>query len=309
VEQFSRQGLAFDVTDRGPVSGETVLLLHGWPQDQRAFDAVVPLLTAAGLRVLTVDQRGYSPGALPRGRSAYAVSELVADVVALLDSAQVGRVHLVGHDWGGTVAWAFAERHPTRLRSLTVLATPHHRAMAQALRGRDQQRRSWYMLAFQLPVLPEALLRSRLRGVLERSGLPAPLAQRYAARFREPGMARGGLGWYRALGVLQAAKAWDRLRPKAFRTGSPGAGSPGAASVQGLIQVPTTYVWGSLDEALGREAAELTQQFVAADYRFVEVEAGHWLPELCPDVVAREVLRRVAETAPGGSVSDGAGQV
>jgi pimeloyl-ACP methyl ester carboxylesterase len=312
VEQFSRQGLTFDVTDRGPVEGEAVVLLHGWPQDQRAFDAVVPQLTAAGLRVLTVDQRGYSPAALPRGRGAYAVSELVADVAALLDSAQVGRAHLVGHDWGGTVAWAFAERHPARLRSLTVLATPHHRAMAQALRGRDQRRRSWYMLAFQLPLLPELLLRSRLRKVLVRSGLPAPLAQRYAARFRQPGMARGGLGWYRALGALQARKAWDRLRPRESRAGWPAgstAGSAAAASVDTLIQVPTTYVWGSLDEALGREAAELTGQFVAADFRFVEVEAGHWLPELCPDVVAREVLRRVAETSPGGSVSHGTGQV
>ena len=304
MEQFSRQGLTFDVTDRGPVGGETVVLLHGWPQDQRAFDAVVPPLTAAGLRVLTVDQRGYSPGALPRGRGAYAVSELVADVAALLDSAGVGRAHLVGHDWGGTVAWAFAERHPTRLRSLTVLSTPHHRAMALALRGRDQQRRSWYLLAFQLPFLPELHLRFRLRTVLARSGLPAPLAQRYAARFRRPGMARGGLGWYRALGVLQARKVRDRLRAKASR-----AESALRESDQERIQVPTTYIWGSLDEALGREAAELTAQFVAADYRFVEVEAGHWLPELCPDLVAREVLRRVAETAPGGPVSHGAGQV
>ena len=298
MEQFTRQGLTFDVTDRGPVGGETVVLLHGWPQDQRAFDDVVPLLTAAGLRVLTVDQRGYSPGAVPRGRGAYAVSELVADVGALLDSAQVGRVHLVGHDWGGAVAWAFAERHPTRLHSLTVLSTPHHRAMARALRGPDQLRRSWYMLAFQLPLLPELLLGLQLRNVLAGSGLPAPLAQRYAARFRQPGMAGGGLGWYRALGVLETAKVWDLLRAK-----------PSAGSGEELIQVPTTYVWGSLDEALGREAAELTAQFVAADYRFVEVEAGHWLPELCPDLVAREVLRRVADTAPGGPVSQGSGQV
>jgi pimeloyl-ACP methyl ester carboxylesterase len=307
VEHFTRQGLTFDVTDRGPRDGQTVVLLHGWPQDRHAFDAVVPLLTTAGLRVLTVDQRGYSPGAVPQGRSAYAVSELVADVAALLDAAQVERAHLVGHDWGGTVAWAFAERHPTRLHSLTVLATPHHQAMAQALRSPEQQLRSSYMLAFQLPVLPELLLHLGLRTILVRSGLPAPLADRYAARFREPGMAGGGLGWYRALGAHQAGKVHRRLRAALPGGESP---TPGRTrSGEELIQVPTTYVWGSHDPALGREAAELTRDWVAADYRFVEVEAGHWLPELCPDLVAREVLRRVAATTPGGSVSRDAEQV
>src|SRR6478672_3924708 len=183
MEQFTRDGLVFDVGDSGD-GDDVVVLLHGWPQDRHAWSRVAPLLAEAGLRVVSFDQRGYSPGALPRGRAAYRMSELVADVLALVDALGQTRVHLVGHDWGGAVAWAFAERHPDRLHTLTVVSTPHHRAMAWALRHGDQARKSWYMLAFQLPVLPELVLRRRLPDVLRRSGLPEEDVTRYVARFR-----------------------------------------------------------------------------------------------------------------------------
>ena len=181
MEHFSRAGLVFDVSDEGPDDGESVLLLHGWPQDHTAWRHVAPLLHAAGLRTLAPDQRGYSPGARPRGRAAYGMGELVADAVALLDAAGVARAHVVGHDWGGSVAWALAERHPERVSSLTVLSTPHHHAMGWAMRHGDQLRRSWYMFAFQLPLLPEAVLRRRL---------PAGAAPIRAARGRRAPVCR-----------------------------------------------------------------------------------------------------------------------
>jgi pimeloyl-ACP methyl ester carboxylesterase len=282
VNGFSRQGLCFDVTDSGPRDGEVAVLLHGWPQDHTAWDRVTPLLTAGGLRVLAPDQRGYSPSARPPGTSAYRMPELVADVAALLQEAGAERAHLVGHDWGGSVAWAFAERHPELLRSLTVLSTPHHRAMAWAFRHGDQARRSWYMAAFQVPVVPEVVLRRTLPSVLRRSGLPEPDVQRYAARFRERGAASGGLAWYRAL---------------ANPLGSSGADAHVPAGGPRRITVPTTYVWGSRDPALGRAAAERTARWVVSDYRFVELDAGHWLPETRPDDVAAAVLSRAAPRA------------
>lgn len=279
MEHLRRDGLVFDVTDLGPPEGDVVVLLHGWPQDRSAWSAVGERLAAEGLRVLAPDQRGYSPGARPRGRAAYRMSQLVADVLALVDASGHERVHLVGHDWGGAVAWAFAERHPERLHSLTVVSTPHHHAMAWALRHGDQARRSWYMLAFQLPLLPETVLRRRLAEVLRGSGLPEEHAQRYVARFRQPGAAGGGLAWYRA------------LRPRLTRLVRKRREGGGRAPAQ--VTVPTTYLWGRHDPALGRAAAERTARWVGADYRFVEVEAGHWLPETHPDVVAEAVLERV----------------
>ena len=283
MEQLRRDGLVFDVTDSGPEDGDVVVLLHGWPQDRSAWRAVTGHLTAAGLRVLAPDQRGYSPGARPSGTSAYRMSQLVGDVLALVDASGHHRVHLVGHDWGGAVAWAFAERHPDRLASLTVLSTPHHRAMAWALRHGDQALKSWYMLAFQLPLLPEAVLRHRLPEVLRRSGLPEQDVRRYAARFREPGAAGGGLAWYRAL----------RPSPSSLLRRGPGRPAPAP------ISVPTTYLWGRRDPALGRAAAERTRELVAADYRFVEVDAGHWLPETHAAEVAAAVLERVHQARQG----------
>jgi len=281
VDGFSRQGLRFDVADSGGADKEVAVLLHGWPQDHTAWDRVTPQLVAGGVRVLAPDQRGYSPGARPPGTAAYRMVELVADVAALLDEAGVARAHLVGHDWGGSVAWAFAERHPERLASLTVLSTPHHRALAWAFRHADQARRSWYLAAFQVPLVPELVLRRTLPRVLRGSGLPEPDIQRYAARFREPGAAGAGLAWYRALrNPLRGTRS----------------GGPGERPAPRRITVPTTYLWGRGDPALGRAAAERTARWVVSDYRFVELDAGHWLPETRPDDVAAAILSRAGVT-------------
>lgn len=267
-----RHGLTLDVIDAGPAHGEAVLLLHGFPQDATCWDRVVPSLHQAGLRTLAPHQRGYSTGARPRRASAYRLDELVSDAVAVLDAAGVERAWVVGHDWGGAVAWALAEARPDRVAALVVLSTPHLAALRWAVRHGDQGRRSWYVLVFQLPVLPERLMaRALRRRGLERAGVPAHEARRYAARLGRARALRGPLNWYRAI-----------LR-------GPGPGSSG----QGPVRVPTTYVWGSRDPFLGRAAAERTARHVEADYRFVELDAGHWLPEREPERVAAAVVERV----------------
>jgi pimeloyl-ACP methyl ester carboxylesterase len=273
VETYERDGLVFDVSDAGDPAGEVVVLLHGWPQDRTAWRDVTSGLTASGLRVLAPDQRGYSPRARPAGRHAYRMTELVADVEALVTASGAGQVHLVGHDWGGAVAWALAERHPGLLRTLTVLSTPHHRALATALPRSAQALRSWYILGFQVPWLPEVVLGHALPALLRGSGLPEDHTRRYAARMRDRSMLSASLAWYRAIA----------LHPKAVR--------PGLVDRQ-PVSVPTTYVWGRHDPALGREAAELTAGCVEADYRFVELDAGHWLPETRSDDVVAAILSR-----------------
>ncbi|MCX6472027.1 alpha/beta fold hydrolase, partial [Rhodococcus sp. (in: high G+C Gram-positive bacteria)] len=105
LTSYSRSGLTFDVRDEGPADGPVVVLLHGFPQDSRSWDHLAPLLHARGFRTVAPDQRGYSPGARPKARWAYRGSELAADTVALIDALAVGKVHLVGHDWGAAVAW------------------------------------------------------------------------------------------------------------------------------------------------------------------------------------------------------------
>lgn len=270
LTQWHSGDLLLDVRDDGPEDGEPVLLLHGFPQDGTSWDRVVPGLHDAGLRTLVPDQRGYAPGARPRGRRAYRLELLVEDVAALLDAAGLARAHVVGHDWGGIVGWALAAHRSERAASLTVASVPHPRALRRSLVSSPQALRSAYAGAFQLPRLPEALLGPRIEDLLRRSGLPAGPAARYAARMHEPGALTAALDWYRAVPL-------SRLRT-------------------GPVDVPTTYAWGNRDGALGRRAAELTAGYVRAPYRFAELDAGHWLPETRPAELTRLVLERVRGT-------------
>lgn len=280
METWTRDDLTFDVTDGGPQGGEVVILLHGFPQDRTAWDRVTPRLNEAGYRTLAPDQRGYSPRATPRSRFAYTVQQLRADVLALADAAGAETFHLVGHDWGAGVAWSLAEHHRDRVRSLVILSTPHPAAMTWAVRHADQGRRSAYIAAFQVPFRPERTLQPRLERMYTRTGMDPQDAARYAARFPTPSSLTGPLGWYRSLpaSALRSARRGRR----------PGAGHGPA------VTVPTTYLWGRDDFALGRAAAERTRRHVTGDYRFVEVDGGHWLPETHPDEVAEAVLQRAA---------------
>jgi pimeloyl-ACP methyl ester carboxylesterase len=221
------------------------------------------VLHSAGLRTFAPDQRGYSPGARPTGRSAYALREVVDDVLALLDAAGLSAAHVVGHDWGGVVAWALAAWHPWRVRSLTALSVPHPAAMSQALLRSDQAVRSAYIGFFQLPVVPERVLLASggtvLRRMLQQGGLPADLVETYVDRMRQPGALTAALNWYRAL---------------------PG----GARTPVGNVRVPTLHVWGDADAFLGRAATEATAEFVDGPYA-LDVLAGvnHWIPELAAE--------------------------
>lgn len=266
MQQFSRAGFTFDVDDTGPQDAPVFVLLHGFPENRSSWQAVTPLLVDAGYRVLAPDQRGYSPAARPLNRRAYAMSELVADTLALVDASGAEKVHVVGHDWGGGVAWAFAQSHPQRLLTVASLTTPHPRAFAKAMVVGTQAFHSWYMAVFQLPWLPETAITARgganFKRGLVRSGLDEEAAERYAAPLRDRRAARAAVNWYRGL--------------------------PFSPPVSSTVSVPALYVYATNDQFLGRKAASLTGDYVSAPYRFVELQGrSHWLPEEAPEDVAR----------------------
>ncbi|GAA3193744.1 alpha/beta fold hydrolase [Actinocorallia longicatena] len=280
---FEHDGLIFDVTDQGPLDGEIVVLLHGFPQSSSCWDRLAPLLHAAGYRTLAPDQRGYSPRARPRGRYAYRLTALTGDVLALIDAAGAGgrRVHLVGHDWGAAVAWSLAAARPDAVATLTALSVPHPGAFLRAIFTSRQFLMSWYMYFFQLPWLPELVLRGIVRFAgprfvdgLASYGQTKEAAARDTRRMMEPGALTPAINWYRGMPFNPPG----RLTP---------------------VTVPTLFVASDADPALGRRGAELTRRFVTGPYTFHTLEGiGHWIPEQAPAQIAELLHIHLATERP-----------
>jgi len=256
--------LTFDALASGPEGGEAVLLLHGFPQTSQAWVEQLEALDAAGYRAVAFDQRGYSPRARPTDVDAYRTPELTGDVLAVADALGMERFHLVGHDWGGAIAWQVGGRHADRLHTLTVLSTPHPAAMGMALAGQiggDQAERSSYMQVFREPDSQDRFLENDaqiLRMVFLASGMPPGREAPYVEALGTPEALGAALKWYRAADL---------------------------SLIDGLgdITSPTMFVWSTEDPALGREAAEATAQFVKGPYRFEVLEdVGHWISEQAP---------------------------
>lgn len=270
MEQLRRGDLVFDVLDRGPADGPVVVLLHGHPQTNAAWDEIIPRLIVRGLRCLAPNQRGYSPGARPRRRREYRISELVDDVGALIDASGAGKVHLVGHDWGALVAWAVAAQRPDQVRTLSALSGPHPTALQRAMFTGRQGLASWYAYAYLLPRLPERFYLgkngkgARLSRMLQSGGQRAELAERDVRAMAEPGAYTAALNWYRAA-------------PLSGRTGRVG--------------VPTMFVWSDRDKYILESAARRSERYVTGHYRFEVLRgASHWMPDEQPDAVAELLL-------------------
>ena len=266
-------GFTFDALAAGPKGEQLILLLHGFPQFADSWTSVMRPLAAAGYRVVAVNQRGYSKGARPPMVSDYAIEKLVSDAVGFADALDAQQFHLVGHDWGGAVAWSVAAAYPKRLKSLSVLSTPHLDAFAAALRtDPKQQQLSAYFQLFQAPdhAAETALLADDsklLRGAYA-GKVPADEIEANVRRFREDGTLTGGLNWYRAMNFSK--------------------------SEIGPITLPTLYIWGDRDQALGEVAALATAKYVTGSYRFERLSSkSHWLLEECPDEVSKLVLAQV----------------
>ena len=279
--EISANSFRFTADCAGDASAPLVLLLHGFPQTRYTWRHQLPALAAAGFHAVAPDQRGYSPGARPSGAVHYGTDALVGDALAIADALGAQRFHLVGHDWGGQLAWLLAARHPERLRSLTVLSRPHPAAFARALASdAKQSERSKHHRAFQDPNTASLLIEDgarRLRRMLREQGVPEADADAYIAPLSSLEAIEAALNWYRA----------------AFSGGS----ALAAADVP-AVRVPTLFVWGDADATVGRFAADATRELVAAPYRFVVVPgAGHFLTDQAPEAITRELLAHLASHA------------
>ncbi|MGB3303854.1 alpha/beta fold hydrolase [Gordonia sp. (in: high G+C Gram-positive bacteria)] len=263
----THDGLTFDVEESGPARGPWVVLLHGFPVNSQCYDEVIPRLHEAGLRTLRINQRGYSPGARPDGVDEYRLEKLVDDVSEILIQLNISYSMIVGHDWGGIVAWHLAAKYPDRFTGLVAASTGHPSAMRDALAvGDDQRRRSAYIKDF-IADGAEENLRARDGVLLRKAGVP----KEELAPILEPGALTGPLNWYRAnfTGDVAANLACPP------------------------VEIPTTMVWSDGDAALGREQAEFSGRYVYSDFRFSVLEGvDHWIPEKAPAALASEIALR-----------------
>jgi epoxide hydrolase 4 len=251
------------VVQAGAAEGPLVILLHGFPEFWYGWRQQIPALAEAGYRVWAPDQRGYNWSDKPAGVSAYSLDLLAEDVVGLIDTAGRETAVVIGHDWGANVAWWLAARYPERLSRMVAINVPHYAVMARHLRqSRAQLRKSWYIFFFQLPWLPEALIRrnnyqAAVRA-LQESSRPGTFStediDQYRQAWSQPGAMTGMINWYRA--IIQK-------RP----TSSP---SP-------RIQVPTLLIWGAqdmfLDQAMAQPSVDLCENGRLA----LIPEASHWV--------------------------------
>ncbi|WP_420752696.1 alpha/beta fold hydrolase [Rhodococcus sp. O3] len=273
ISRVALGDLTFDVRVAGPEDGPPLVLLHGFPETGRSWEPAGRLLADAGLRVIVPDQRGYSPGARPTEVSAYAVGELVGDVLGLLDSFGIEAAHVAGHDFGAVVGWHLAARHPDRVRTLTAVSVPHPGAYSWALQhDADQKSRSAYIKLFRMEGKAESALLDNGARRLRAMYNPMPdhaAVDEYVRVLTAPGAMTAALNWYRAMS-------------RDFRD-------------LPSVKVPTTYVWSTADVAVGRAAAERCGEFTEADYDFVVLDdVSHWIPEEQPAALAESIRVRIA---------------
>lgn len=271
--------LSFRVAMAG-TGDRLVLCLHGFPESSISWRYQFQPLAQAGYRVWAPDLRGYGGTARPIGLKAYSIESLLNDVSRLLTAAETSEAILVGHDWGGIIAWYYALRHPNRVKALVILNAPHPACFERELQHWRQLRRSWYMGVFQLPWLPEAIL-SMSQGyiigkIFERMAIhpelmPKDIIQAYRQQACAPGALTAMLNYYRA-----ALRGGGALRQRAL-------GYP-------TIAIPTLVLWGLQDHALGAHNLDELNRFCSNLTVVTLADAGHFVHEDKPDRVTDEIV-------------------
>lgn len=273
-------GLRLHLVEAG--DGKPVLLLHGFPEFWFSWRYQIVDLAAAGFRAVAPDLRGYNKSEKPHGVAAYDIVKLVGDVLALIDHLGVDRIRVVAHDWGGIVAWYLAMWHPDKVERLAILNAPHPATYRRDLFATDQWKRSWYMLFFQLPWLPEAALAAGNFAVLDKMFArdvtnPDAFAHdeilHYKMAFHEKGSVRSAINFYRAAARPGAAGRLQDLRP---------------------VLCPTLVLWGERDPYLSPTLADGLEAHV----RDLQIrrfpDAGHWLQLDEPALVSAMLVEFLA---------------
>ncbi|HYO57486.1 alpha/beta fold hydrolase [Archangium sp.] len=283
-------GLRVQALEAGPSDGPLVLLLHGFPELSESWRGVLPRLADAGFRAVAPDLRGY--GGTDRPKGGYDIDTLAGDIVQMARYLQPDRpVHLVGHDWGGLIAYHVAAHHPEVVDRLAIVNAPHPGLMAREFWKPAQLVRSWYIFFFQIPYLPERLLSARggalvprllRRGMVDPSRVPLGRLAEYEANFSKPEAARAAIDYYRALfrrTVTPRGRRETRSYPR--------------------IRAPFLLIWGERDPALREELTRGMEPFFEQRPAVHCLpEEGHFIPLEAPEKVAALLIEHFSAGRP-----------
>jgi len=267
-------GLRFHAVTEG--QGPVVLMLHGFPENWFSWRHQLLALADAGFKAVAVDMRGYNMSDRPSRVSDYHIDNLIRDIYEIISALGEQKVHLVAHDWGGAVAWFVAAYHPEKLLSLSELNIPHPKAFQwHLLHNFRQLRRSWYMFAFQIPLLPEIMIRrdadtqfvKTFRGWAHRKEMfPDEVIQAFKEPMMEPGALSAAINYYRAL--LRDVNSFKRVK-----------------SLPQIV-VPTQVIWGDDDRSLGSELCDAMQQYFDGHFEIHHIpNCSHWVQHEQPEMV------------------------
>lgn len=279
--EIEAKGLTFTVWELG--DGEPVVFLHGFPQTTRAWLPVMGALASEGFRCIGIDQRGYSEGARPAGVDRYRYEDLVGDVIGISEVLGLESFHVAGHDWGAFTAWALVSVAPQLVRTLTAISVPHYLAFARASweGGEEGVYRQWMAACMAPGAVAETMIADHdfagLRVTLpDTSG--GDLAY-YRELFSDPAALTGAVNWWRACRGHRRA-----LEDPTFPFPP--------------VSTPTLFIWGNRDPYVSRLAVDLAEPLMIGPYRFVELDAGHWLMEERTEDVAGNMLALLREHSP-----------
>lgn len=252
--------------------GRGIILLHGFPESSIMWTPLLEKAVSEGYRVIAFDQRGYSPGARPKGVTNYQIDHLTHDVIEVANQVGFDTFHLVGHDWGAVVAWNVAMEFPNRLITLTTLAIPHIGVFFDAVQNHpEQKKRSGYFKRLQTPIIPEyKFVANKQQFYKQMMGkTPKAYLNEYLALYAEQGAATATLNWYRAMDVESFARNSIYKRK---------------------IKNPTLFIWGKEDGVIAPAIIPQQEALIKAAYKEVPLSTGHGLIQSKPDTVIQEIL-------------------
>lgn len=269
-------GLKFETLVAGVGGKKFALLLHGFPESNLSWRFQIPLLVALGYEVWAPNLRGYGQSTRPVGVDAYQLSRLMADVAGLIDIGSAGRpITLMAHDWGAIIAWAFAADHGRQLDKLIIMNVPHPARMIEGLRTWTQFKKSWYILFFQIPWLPEFLIGQNGAAVIgrifkdmaiDKTNFTPEVLAAYRINAAQAGALTAMINYYRA-----SARGTDFDRY--------------LRAVVKPIQTPTLMIWGEADSALGIELTDNYQGLVTDMTLRRLPNVSHWVQQEAPEKV------------------------